>query len=281
MRSSMFTIGLWLLTLGAAGSRVSVPQDAFFAQIAHRDTASVQVLVLGTYHFANPGLDVINPEVADVMTPEKQAEIREVVDALARFRPTKVVLEWPYEEAAELDSLYQAYRTGAHELTRNERQQLGFRVAAEAEHEHVYAADWHNRFGMDRVMVWAQENDPSFLRYFEQVRQRILSASDSLQRTATIGEILASINRPEAVLETYAPYMRMATVGSDSVYIGMEPVVNYYERNLRIFVNVHRISEPGDRLLVIFGSGHAPFLRQFFEGHSGMELVDPLEYLPD
>lgn len=276
----MFMIGLGLFALVAAGPPVSLPQHASFAPTPHRDTASIQVLVLGTYHFANPGLDAINPEVADVMTPEKQAEIREVVDALARFRPTKVVLEWPYEEAAQLDSLYQAYRAGAHELTRNERQQLGFRVAAEAGHEHVYAADWHNRFGMDRVLAWAQENDPSFLRYFEEVRDRIVSRSDSLQRTATVGEILASINRPEDVLETYAPYMRMAVVGSDSVYIGMEPVVNYYERNLRIFVNVHRISEPGDRLLVIFGSGHAPFLRQFFEGHPGMELMDPLEFLP-
>lgn len=245
-----------------------------------RDAAPIQVLVLGTYHFANPGRDAINPEAVDVTTPEKQAEIREVVDALGRFRPTRVVLEWPYEEASELDSLYREYLAGRSELTANERQQLGFRLAEEAGHERVYAADWHNEFGMDRVLAWAQEHDPSFVRYFEELRERILATFARLQRETTIGGVLRALNRPDMLWETYAPYMRMATVGSDSVYVGLRPVVNYYERNLRIFANVQRIAEPGDRILLIFGSGHAPFLRQFIAGHPEMELVDPLEYLP-
>ncbi len=280
MSSSAPTVFVLLLgaALAVSGSAPETTRAAPLASV--QDTAAVRLLILGTFHFANPGQDAINPEVPDVLTPEKQREIREVVDALARFRPTKIALEWPYENAARLDSLYHAYRGGAHELTRNERQQLGFRLAAELGHERVYAVDWRNRFGMDRVMAWAAENDPSFIRYFEEFRDRILSTSDSLHRTETVGGALRHVNRAEDVRQTFAPYMRMAVVGADSVYIGMEPVVNYYERNLRIFVNIHRIAEPGDRVLAIFGSGHAPFLRQFAEGHPDVELVDPLEYLP-
>lgn len=244
-----------------------------------RDTASVRVMVLGTYHFANPGRDAINIEAADVTTPEKQAEIRAVVEGLAAFAPTKVALEYPRDRGEVLDSVYHAFRSGRHELTPNERQQLGFRVAARMEHEHVHSVDWHNEFALGEVLAWAREHDPSFVRYFRTLREEIEGEGAERQATWTVAEILRATNGPEEVRATFAPYMRIAEVGADSVYVGTKPVVQYYERNLRIFANVARIAEPGDRILVIFGSGHAPFLRRFVWGHPGMVLVEPLDYL--
>ncbi|NIP57210.1 MAG: hypothetical protein GWM92_03555 [Gemmatimonadetes bacterium] len=243
------------------------------------DTASVRLMILGTYHFASPGQDAINVEAADVMTPEKQAEIRAVVDDLAAFAPTKVALEYPRDRGETLDSVYQAHREGRHELTPNERQQLGFRVAARMGHERVHAVDWRNDFALDEVVAWAQQHDPSFMAYFQELRERIEREGTREQGTMTVGEILRRTNAREEVHETFAPYMRTAEVGADSVYVGIEPVVQYYERNLRIFANLARIAEPGDRILVIFGSGHSPFLRAFVRGHPGMVLVDPLDYL--
>lgn len=243
------------------------------------DTASVEVMILGTYHFANPGQDAINVEAADVTTPEKQAEIRAVVDALAAFAPTKVALEYPRDRGAVLDSAFRAYREGRRELTPNERQQLGFRLAARMGHERVHSVDWHNDFALDEVVAWAQQHDPSFMAYFQELRERIESEGAREQATMTVGQILRKTNTPDEVLATFAPYMRTAEVGADSVYVGIEPVVQYYERNLRIFANVARIAEPGDRILVIFGAGHAPFLRAFVQGHPGMVFVDPLDYL--
>ena len=35
----------------------------------------IQVMVLGTYHFGNPGLDLHNMKVESVLTPAKQAEL--------------------------------------------------------------------------------------------------------------------------------------------------------------------------------------------------------------
>lgn len=34
----------------------------------------------------------------------------------------------------------------------------------------------------------------------------------------------------------------------------------WYARNLRIFTNLHRIVDPTDRVLVIFGAGHKEIL---------------------
>jgi len=41
-------------------------------------------------------------------------------------------------------------------------------------------------------------------------------------------------------------------------------VANWYKRNLRIVVNINRITEPGkDRILVIIGAGHLKLLKEF------------------
>ena len=261
------------LILSVTGLRAQAPP------VPAEDSAAIRVMVLGTYHFANPGQDVINVEAADLTTPAKQAEIRAVADALVRFGPTKVALEYPRDRGQALDSVYRAYRRGSHELTPNERQQFGFRVAGRMGHEHVHAVDWHNDFAFDEVAAWAREHDPSFMAYFGRLRERIEREGARRQATMSVGEILRLTNAPAEMRSTFAPYMRMAEVGADTVYVGLKPVVQYYERNLRIFANVARLAEPGDRILVIFGAGHAPFLRRFVWGHPGMVLVEPLDYL--
>ena len=40
----------------------------------------VQIMVLGTYHFGNPGLDLVNTEADDVLLPKRQAELEKLAD---------------------------------------------------------------------------------------------------------------------------------------------------------------------------------------------------------
>jgi hypothetical protein len=51
------------------------------------------VLVLATYHMDNPGRDVMNVQSDDVLTEKRQREIREFVNLLKRFKPTKIAVE--------------------------------------------------------------------------------------------------------------------------------------------------------------------------------------------
>ena len=44
-----------------------------------------EVLIVGTFHMANPGQDLINPDAGDVLSDERQAEIADLVGRLARF----------------------------------------------------------------------------------------------------------------------------------------------------------------------------------------------------
>ena len=158
-----------------------------------------QILVLGVFHFANPGLDVVKVDVADVLSPTRQAEILSVVESLARFRPTRIAVEASPSSAPRLDSLYEAYRSGRHELSRDETQQLGFRLAAMHEHSRVYPVDYRTDFPFGALLEYAEEHDPDFLTFVEEERERITAEENRQQRENTVAEILRQDNDPEAL----------------------------------------------------------------------------------
>jgi hypothetical protein len=239
-----------------------------------------RVLVLGVYHFANPGLDVVRTEVADVLSAAKQAEIEAVVEAIARFRPTRITVEHLPTSAARLDSLYAAYRAGQHELSRNETEQLGFRLAARFEHPRVYPIDHPGEFPFGAVMQYAQAHDPDFVGFVEEELARITAEANRQQRESTVGEILRMANDPEKLAAGHGTYLRFARVGAGDTYVGAELLARWYERNIRIFTNLQRVVEPRDRVVVLIGSGHAPILRELVTYDPEMELVEAVEYLP-
>ena len=73
-------------------------------------------------------MDRFNVDADDVRTPTRQAEIEALVEQLATFSPTKVAVEKRWQDSTTL-AKYQAYRRGDHELTPDETEQIGFRLA--------------------------------------------------------------------------------------------------------------------------------------------------------
>ena len=53
----------------------------------------IQVMVLGVPHLDNPGRDVNNARIDPVTTPDKQAQLAQIAEDLARFRPTAIAIE--------------------------------------------------------------------------------------------------------------------------------------------------------------------------------------------
>lgn len=239
-----------------------------------------RVLVLGVYHFANPGLDVVQMEVADVLTPEKQAEIKAVVDALARFEPTKIAVEHVPATAARLDSLYRAYRAGRHELGRDETQQLGFRLAERFDHERVYPFDHRHAFPFGAVLEYAQEHDAESLAYIQAEIAGMTEEGARRHREWSIDRILRAMNEPDELSQGHAGYLRLARVGAGTSGVGADLLTSWYERNIRMFNHLQAIAGAGERVLVIVGAGHAPILRELATSDADMILVEALDFLP-
>lgn len=238
-----------------------------------------QVMVLGTYHFANPGLDVVQTDVADVLTPEKQDEIMELIDLLTDFRPTKIAVEVRHNQASQLDSLYTAYRKGSHTLTRNEVQQLGFRLAEQFDHSRLYPIDHEGEFPFGAVMEYAQQHDLDFLEYIQNTLQEITEEQNRLQKEKSIVEILRLDNNPERIDWGHDHYINTARVGAGDTFVGANLLSKWYERNIYIFSSLQVIAEPEDRILVIIGSGHLAIIRELIKSDSRLVLIEPLDYL--
>lgn len=275
-RMSQITAWFGLTLLACTLLHTAAPAQ----QSAVRSEPRVQILVLGTYHFDNPGLDVVKTTVADVLTQSKQREIEQVVQALARFRPTKIAVEVRSDGAARLDSMYAAYRAGRHTLGRSEVQQLGFRLAQRFNHARLHPIDHRGEFPFGAVMQYAQKHDPAFVQHAQQVMAEIAAEHNRMQQEKSIGEILRSENDLERIAWGHGLYVGIARVGAGDTYVGADLLSKWYERNIRIFSDLQRLAAPGDRILVIFGSGHTPILRELIVADPRLELVEAKDYLP-
>lgn len=248
---------------------------------AHAQTAAprAQVMILGTYHMNNPGEDYANPTADDVLAPHRQAEIVQVVQALAEFRPTRIAIEAePYRDSI-FNARYAQYRAGTHTLTRDERQQLGFRLAAMLGHERLYLVDHQLEMDVEAVLNYAVESGQGELaQRMGSFMQSMLAEMNARMATRSVGAILADENSARTD-SMHGWYLVLATVGRDTSYIGAREVGNWYVRNLHIFVNIARVAQPGERVLVIMGSGHGALLRQFLDESPDLELVSAEPYL--
>lgn len=232
------------------------------------------VLLLATYHLANNNLDMFNVQFDDMLSPRRQREIAQCVEQLQRFQPTKVAIERLSETANDLNEEYRQYRSGTFALTANEVHQLGFRTAAAMGHDQVYAIDWKGDMEWDPTYTFAQEHQPNLLTQMLAPLEHDTEEMNRMVRQLSVNEILRRTNDARNLSRNHRTYLTMMRIGEEQQYIGVEAVKNWYARNMRIFVNLTRITNlPQGRILVIYGAGHIPLLSQYIRD-SGLYTVE-------
>ena len=228
---------------------------------------------------ANPGQDIFNTKVDDVLAPKRQAEITQLIEILKKFRPTKVAVErnWGDKRTA---TEYADYLAGKRELTRNEIEQVGFRLAREMGHQNVYAVDADGEFPYPRVVGFAKASGQS--KEFESV----MAEWGELSKTwgpklanGTILDALLYLNSDEVVSKDMGFYYRVAHFGAPWDWAGADLLADWYRRNTRIYANtVQLIESPTERVLVLIGSGHLGWLRAMFGGDPTIRLRKLAEF---
>ena len=242
---------------------------AFLALLAlpalgQSSAARPEILVLGTYHMANPGRDLHSTQVDDVLSPKRQQEIAEVIEVLRRFRPTKVAVEVNVGSRRAAQD-YAAYRLGRYTLTRNEIDQLGYRLASALGHDSIYAVDEDGDFPFYRVRNYAIAN--GLKDRFEAAQARVgarVTTQNAFFATHTSLEMLELLNSDSASAQAVGEYYEgFEPYGEPYEYAGPDLIASWFQRNLRIYRNLRALAtSPNDRILVIYGSGHLGWLRQ-------------------
>jgi hypothetical protein len=243
-----------------------------------------QIMILGTYHMDNPGLDTYNLKADDVLTERRQKEIDQVLDRLERFHPTKIAIEGQYNEDY-WTKRYHDYLAGNYKLGRNEVEQIGFKLAKRLNQSTIYPVDY--QMWMDG-RVPAEIADPvvkpkPVQNASESSEQKPdwIKREEELFKKSTVLEYLRYLNSDEARRPDHASYFDLLLPDdSNAPYRRADLVTNWYKRNLRIFTNINRIATfPGDRILVVIGSGHLSILSDFARSSNYFCLLNAEDYL--
>jgi hypothetical protein len=244
---------------------------------------SSQIMILGSYHMSNPGLDSTNLQADDVLSSQRQAEIADVIERLARFAPTKIAVEAPYRDT-RLPTRYANYLKGTYTLGRNETEQIGFRLAQRMNLSTVYPVDYPmfmSGLTPNEIEDPKPSADPKPQEASPAQPPR-LSKEDLLLRNSTVREYLLHVNSPDMIRNGQAGYLNMLLPDKTSaaIYGRADLVTNWYKRNLRILANLNRVVDTGkDRVLLVIGSGHLAILGQLVNDSDYYCLVTPAEYL--
>ncbi|WCT72003.1 DUF5694 domain-containing protein [Sphingomonas naphthae] len=244
------------------------------------------LLVLGSPHLANSNRDVVNTRIGDITTPDRQREIAALVDRLAAFRPTRIAIEWPSARQDRLDARYAAYRDGTAPLKPDEREQIGFRLAKQLGLARIDAVDWNGRPAGSEAdwdySAWAEANGmgPRFAA-MKAGAQAEVDMDEAFMACTAIGDWYRRYNQPEARARNNRRYYDFAMLGAGETNPGATWVGSWYGRNLRILANLVRLAPAAtDRVLVLYGSGHAFLLDQFARQSGAFAVADTLAYLP-
>jgi hypothetical protein len=253
--------------------------------------AQTKVLTLGSFHFTFPNLDVTKTNKKgqiNVLDTKYQNEIELIVAKLAKFKPTKIVIEREPKRQQTYDSLYVSYVNGIHKLSGSEEQQIGFRLAKRLGLSKLYCTDaWGSDYEDVKKIIDGRDPDAKekFLHYFFNNPDSILKPTrrKSLFKTEGILAELKRLNSAEYVKKGLGDYLigifKYETKGYEQ--FGPDYVTSWwFNRNLRIFRNIQRVStNPEDRVLVIYGAGHMNLLNMFFDASPEYNLLPINDYL--
>ena len=189
------------------------------------------------------------------------------------FKPTKIAIEADPDNKT-IPAAFQDYLAGKHELSQNEIEQIGFRLAKQLGQKQLYPVDVEGEFPLQRVLNYAKAKDRS--QELEQIMGssgQSASEEEAYVKSHTVLQSLLHMNSPSSVAAENDFYMQVASFGEDGDYAGPDLLADWYTRNIRIHSNILKlITSPSDRILVD--------LRRRSPGLAAGEREDGLPSLP-
>lgn len=276
MKKTILTLTILTSLLNLSASAQQIPKEIPGLEV---NAPKPKVMILGTFHFANPGLDYTKAERDSILSLKRQKEVRELIDKVKAFKPTKIAIEIPYG-TTQINDTYNLFLQNKFELKESETYQVAFRLAKELNHKQLYPIDWKKDMDFDAVLKSATANgQQKFLERFQKAMGFVTQMQVEANKY-TVLEQLRTMNDVEALERLHSLYLLLAEAGKGSDYTGADVVAGWYERNLKIAMNVVRTAEsPDDRILVLIGAGHVKLLREFLQESPSVEVVEVSGYL--
>lgn len=243
------------------------------------------ILLLGSFHFKD--------SKTDFYSPEAQEELSSFAEALLRFSPDAVAVEFAAHQQTVVSAAYQNFSLSdlqnADKMRsetlgdiqmfnrmipiryNNEVVQIGFRIAKMQELSEMYAIDDDSEIDGEVFEHPSSAVQEAMNHFFDYDGSCGGTMTDTFQH----------LNSAEWSFRNHQIYLRANEVGSSENYLGVKMLAQWYERNLKIFSNIQRLAMQHKRIFVIYGAGHLQILRDLICADARLNLVDVMQYLPD
>jgi len=251
--------------------------------VAAAQASKAQVMIVGDAHLVRRRDVYSNVYANSPLSAERQAQIADIESRLARFHPTKVLIEAPFRSRRKYADEYRQYLTGRFTLGADEIYQYGFRLAARSGNTTVYPIDtWGPSIYDDNSPVGKRIDAylKTHLTMVEDPEFHAFVAHDHYleQHGTYLGE-LRYLNSDSAIQANASWYGILDGMGRDADSAGTMYVAQWYTRNCYIFSHILRVIRPGDRAVLFMGQGHKYLVREFVRLDPNLVYVDPLQYL--
>lgn len=245
---------------------------------AQNSLAKTEVLLVGVFHFNNPGLDVAKFKIDDMLGKKRQQEILEVRNALVEFGPDAIFTEVNLDGTKWLDSSYSAFRKDQSLLKteKNELYQLAFAVGHQLSLPRLYASDAYADFPFDSMMTAIKAAGQTQLG--KEVGDMIQTMEQEMNNriaTQTVKDVLLWLNNPEMRRKDLGWYINAPTLaGTLHTDIGATLTGNWLTRNLKIYSNIiKQLKGSEKRIVIIYGASHCAPIEYYFSMNDRFKLV--------
>ena len=240
----------------------------------------VEILLMGTFHFMEHDIDYY--------AEEAQKELWEINKKLLEFNPDAIAIEASINAQADIDESYKKFSLndlsdykkmnsetlgmismygGRYPIQYcNEAIQIAYRLGKVNKNDKIYAID--DDTGLNDIPEGETSEDIGAKIGHHLEKMKISSGN--------ISDMLKRINSKEWSYHNKQLYILNNAIGAGKSYAGVDYVVEWYRRNLKIFANLQMIceNERYKRVFVLYGAGHLYILRDLIKQCEGMELVD-------
>jgi hypothetical protein len=245
-----------------------------------------QVLLVGSWHFGYPGLDAhVKDEKnrINIYSERRQKELNVLIDYLSLFKPTKILVE-SGPITGYLEYNYNQWKAGKEDLMPSESSQIGMRLVERFKLDTIYGVDdWPLIMDLhyDSLLANITYLDSIYKRHYfggsdtiQKLYSKFYKHEEMFQYNNTLLESFKYLNTDKVLNRYFGSYITGGQFVSEEKEGPDALSMFWLNRNLRIYRNIQRIrTNEDDKVLILFGAGHIPILKWFFECSPEYKLI--------
>lgn len=256
---------------------------------AQQATKQKEVLLIGTFHFNNPGADIAKTDKFDVLSENSQKELENISNQIKNYSPDKIFVEWDYDDNITLNSLFSLYIDNEYFdfvdknypkstfYKENEIFQLAFRAAKLSSHKKIYGIDIQTEFPFDSLLSSLEKAKQIELK--DKILKRIKDfeqIDNENRKKYTLTKLILECNEQSNRNFDLGSYITMFNAaGENNDFTGPNLVANWYKRNLLMYSFVQKLTETNDtKIVVLLGAGHIALFKHFIDLDENFKVVE-------